>query len=308
MEQQTIPVEDIVITIPHADEFDDDEELSYGQHMIAGATAGVMEHICMFPVDTIKTRLQVYSPTAPRYTGVISAAASIYKQEGLFRLYRGMGAIVLAAIPSHALYFATYEATKLHFGGKEPGHHPLVSAIAGSAATMAHDAVVTPLDVIKQRLQMHSSKYRGVLHTAQQIVKEEGARVFFASYPTTVIMNVPFFAVHFATYDTLNRVLAREGEKPGTLVHWVSGATAGALGAALSNPLDVVKTRIQTQGVYGKEYSGFRQAVSGIIKAEGYGAFLKGIRARMLFHAPSAAICWTSYETVKKILRGDIHF
>ena len=56
--------------------------------------------------------------------------------------------------PAHALYFATYEISKETFGGNLPGHHPLASAAAGTIATVANDGVMTPADVVKQRLQV----------------------------------------------------------------------------------------------------------------------------------------------------------
>jgi hypothetical protein len=57
------------------------------------------------------------------------------------------------ASPAHALYFATYEAAKRLLGGNREGHHPLAAASAGAAATLVCDAAMTPVDVIKQRLQ-----------------------------------------------------------------------------------------------------------------------------------------------------------
>ncbi len=151
----------------------------------------------------------------------------------------------------------------------------------------------------------------------------------------------------------------------------VSGAGAGALAAALTNPLDVVKTRLQTQGcvlaspltfcatsgaaardpncpVAAREanfpaaarepkchtarggpvaaasaggvaggisaatgsvpqsvyYRGAVHAVAEVWREEGWRGFSRGVRLRMLIHAPSVAICWTTYESVKHALRG----
>ena len=52
------------------------------------------------------------------------------------------------------MYFATYELTKQQLGGNKPGHHPLVYACAGSTATIMSDGIMTPIDVLKQRLQV----------------------------------------------------------------------------------------------------------------------------------------------------------
>ena len=58
----------------------------YG-HMIAGAAAGVAEHCCMYPFDTLKTRLQVSLPLSPTYRNVAHAAQHAIAKEGLLSLY-----------------------------------------------------------------------------------------------------------------------------------------------------------------------------------------------------------------------------
>ena len=57
--------------------------------------------------------------------------------------------------PAHALYFATYELSKDRLGGNRPGHQPLATAAAGSLATVVNDGIMTPADVVKQRLQVN---------------------------------------------------------------------------------------------------------------------------------------------------------
>ena len=56
--------------------------------------------------------------------------------------------------PSHALYFAAYEASKQKLGGNQPGHHVLATSVSGVVATFVNDTIMTPLDVVKQRLQV----------------------------------------------------------------------------------------------------------------------------------------------------------
>jgi solute carrier family 25 (mitochondrial iron transporter), member 28/37 len=64
-----------------------------------------------------------------------------------------------------------------------------------------------------------------------------------------LLMNVPFTAVHFSTYETVKKMLDKTGENEGLRTQVVAGGTAGALSAACTNPLDVLKTRLQTDGV-----------------------------------------------------------
>ena len=62
-------------------------------------------------------------------------------------------------------------------------------------------------------------------------------------------MNVPFTAVHFATYESAKKLLGAEDQDEGLSVQLVAGGIAGGISAALTNPLDVVKTRLQLEGV-----------------------------------------------------------
>lgn len=199
------------------DDIDDEMVAALGSSkaMVAGATAGVMEHVFMFPVDTIKTRMQALpriGGETPRYKGVWDAFGRIVREEGGRKLYRGFPATVLGAIPSHAAHFATYETVKHHFGGSKQGHHPLINGMAGAAATCAHDAIITPLDVVKQRLQVYNSAYAGVWQCIKKTALTEGLSAFYASYPTTVAMNVPFQAVHFAAYESFKIFYTAESQ------------------------------------------------------------------------------------------------
>jgi hypothetical protein len=98
-------------------ELEDDEDLTLWEHMIAGAIAGMAEHSVMYPVDTIKTRMQSYMSALDKKQSIFRAVQSIIYHEGALRLWRGITAVLLSAGPAHAVYFATYEAAKEAFGG-----------------------------------------------------------------------------------------------------------------------------------------------------------------------------------------------
>eukprot|EP00249_Psilotum_nudum_P017706 c26451_g1_i3 orf=445-1434(-) len=285
--------------------------LGFGQYMVAGSIAGMVEHMAMFPVDTLKTRMQVLASAGGSIHSALSTAfTSIMKSEGLLGLYKGIGAMGLGAGPAHAAYFAIYEFCKEQFGGNQAGHHPVAHGAAGVLATVASDAVFTPMDVVKQRLQLRNSPYGGVTDCIQKMVREEGIGAFYASYRTTVVMNAPFTAVHFATYEAVKKVLmdmpvGRASEEK-LIVHVAAGGAAGALAGAVTTPLDVVKTRLQCQGVNGAERfssSSIGNALQKIVAKEGPGALLKGLKPRVLFHTPAAAISWSTYEAGKKFLQ-----
>jgi len=97
--------------------------------MAAGAFAGIAEHTVMYPIDAIKTRMQILNPTPSAvYNGVIQGTYRIAAGEGVLSLWRGMSSVIVGAGPAHAVYFATYEAVKHVMGGNKAGvHHPLAA-------------------------------------------------------------------------------------------------------------------------------------------------------------------------------------
>ncbi|KAL8509246.1 hypothetical protein ACS0TY_016441 [Phlomoides rotata] len=282
--------------------------LEFWQYMIAGSIAGSIEHMAMFPVDTLKTRMQAITSSSTKISQITlrQSLGSILKLEGLSGLYCGIGAMGLGAGPAHAVYFSVYEASKKFLSSGNP-NNSAAHAASGVLATVASDAVFTPMDVVKQRLQLKGSPYRGVGDCVKRVLVEEGIGAFYASYRTTVVMNAPFTAVHFATYEATKRGLMEVspesgGEDENLLVHATAGAAAGALAAVLTTPLDVVKTQLQCQGVCGCDRfssSSIVDVVRTIKKRDGYGGLMRGWAPRMLFHAPAAAICWSTYESVK---------
>ncbi|KAA8543704.1 hypothetical protein F0562_021550 [Nyssa sinensis] len=283
--------------------------LHFWQFMIAGSIAGLVEHLAMFPVDTIKTRMQVIGSCPIKSVGLRQALGSILKSEGPAGLYRGISAMGLGAGPAHAVYFSVYEICKKTFSGGNP-NHSAAQAVSGVFATVASDAVFTPMDMVKQRLQLSSSPYKGLLDCVRRVLREEGIRAFYASYRTTVLMNAPFTAVHFATYEAAKRGLMEFSPESANdvrlVVHATAGAAAGALAAAVTTPLDVVKTQLQCQGVCGCDrfISGsIRDVIRTIVKKDGYSGLVRGWLPRMLFHAPAAAICWSTYEAAKSFFQ-----
>ncbi|XP_072983883.1 uncharacterized protein [Typha latifolia] len=275
--------------------------LPFWQYMAAGSVAGVVEHTAMFPVDTVKTRIQA-GVGAGRCQ---FSLAGVLRAEGFLSLYRGLGAMGLGAGPAHAVYFSVYEISKEFLSGGNP-NNPAVHAASGVVATVASDAVFTPMDTVKQRLQLRNSPYNGVVDCIGRVVREEGFGALYASYRTTVLMNAPFTAVHFATYEAVKRGLVEISpdsvDDERLVVHATAGAAAGALAAAVTTPLDVAKTQLQCQGVCGCDRfssSSVREVMRAIIQRDGYAGLMRGWKPRMLFHAPAAAICWSTYEASK---------
>ena len=174
--------------------------------------------------------------------------------------------------------------------------------MAGAAATISSDALMTPFDVLKQRMQLQSNAGASILKTAARIYSNEGISAFYVSYPITLLMNVPFTAINFTVYDQVSHLLNAQ-RKHDPLVHCVSGGIAGATAAALSTPFDVIKTLLQTRGVSpdkeARDLNSVSEAARYVYRKNGMVGFLRGVKPRILANMPSTAICWTVYEMAK---------
>lgn len=282
--------------------FDDYEQLPSARLSItlfAGACAGIMEHIVMYPVDTIKTRMQSLSHSSNSISGVMR---EMVRQEGFFRPLRGASAVVIGAGPAHALYFSSYEFTKEALA-KMKINGNLSYVISAASATLIHDAISNPTEVIKQRLQMYDSPYKTVVECARKVYQHEGFKAFYRSYTTQLVMNVPYHAIHFSTYEFFQEILNKE-RKYSPMVHVVAGGAAGATAAAFTTPLDVCKTLLNTQEEGVGMTRGLFDAIRKVYRVAGMAGFFKGIQARVLYQMPATAVCWSTYEFFKFFLHG----
>ncbi|XP_016098778.1 mitoferrin-1 isoform X2 [Sinocyclocheilus grahami] len=290
---------------------------SLGTHMTAGAVAGVLEHTVMYPVDSVKTRMQSLQPDPKaQYRSVYSALKRIVRTEGLLRPLRGLNITVLGAGPAHALYFACYERIKRSLSDviQNGGNSHIANGVAGSVATVLHDAFMNPAEVVKQRMQMYNSPYRSLYDCVLTVSRKEGLAAFYRSYSTQLTMNIPFQAVHFITYEFMQEHFNPQREyRPET--HILSGAAAGAVSAALTTPLDVCKTLLNTQenvalssAHVSGHLSGMVNALRTVYRLGGVPAFFKGARARVIYQMPSTAIAWSVYEFFKYFLtQQELH-
>ncbi|KIW69004.1 hypothetical protein, variant [Phialophora macrospora] len=283
-----------------------------GHNMLAGAFAGIAEHTVMYPVDLMKTRMQIINPSAGGlYTGLSHAVSTIYRIEGLRTLWRGVTSVIVGAGPAHAVYFGTYEFVKESAGGNKADgkHHPLAAAASGACATIASDALMNPFDVIKQRMQVHGSTYSSITQCARSVWRAEGLSAFYVSYPTTLCMTVPFTATQFMAYESLSKVMNPRKEYD-PITHCVAGGLAGAFAAGITTPLDVIKTLLQTRGLSQRDdirnVRGLFHAAAIVKKEFGWSGFMRGWRPRIITTMPSTAICWSSYEMAKAYFKRTL--
>ncbi len=157
-------------------------------------------------------------------------------------------------------------------------------------------------------MQMYKSPYRSLYDCVLTVSRKEGLAAFYRSYSTQLTMNIPFQAVHFIMYEYMQEHFNPQRQyRPET--HILSGAAAGAVSAAITTPLDVCKTLLNTQenvvlssAHVNGPLSGMVNALRTVYRMGGVPAFFKGIRARVIYQMPSTAISWSVYEFFKYFL------
>lgn len=150
---------------------------------------------------------------------------------------------------AHALYFSVFEAAKVAYGADRDGHNPMAAAMTGATAALSHDMIMTPFDTIKQRMQL--GYYKSVVHCIREVTRVEGVRSFYLSLPATLAMNIPHGSIVIAVNESMRKMfLGRNADPKSPLsvsASLASGSVAGGIAAILTTPLDVIKTRLQTQ-------------------------------------------------------------
>ena len=165
--------------------------------------------------------------------------------------------------------------------------------------------------VIKQRLQVYGSPYKGAIDCAVHILRTEGIIAFYRSYTTQLTMNIPFQCTNFIVYEACRHKLNPRGHyEPRT--HMIAGAAAGITASAVTTPLDVAKTLLNTQETTVRPerhyIRGMLNALKVIYIESGVLGFCKGMWPRIVYQMPATAICWSVYELFKHLLRLDTEY
>ena len=144
-------------------------------------------------------------------------------------------------------------------------------------------------------MQVHGSLHTTITQCARSVLRNEGISAFYVSYPTTLTMTVPFTAAQFMAYESMSRAMNPSKTYDPT-THCVAGGLAGGVAAAVSTPLDVIKTLLQTRGTVTdpeiRNARGLVAAAAIIKRRDGYAGFFRGLRPRIITTMPSTAICW----------------
>ncbi|KAL0288434.1 UNVERIFIED_CONTAM: S-adenosylmethionine carrier 1, chloroplastic/mitochondrial [Sesamum calycinum] len=253
--------------------------------VIAGGTAGVVVETALYPIDTIKTRLQ-----AARGGGKI-ILKGLYSILDLLEILLGASAV----------FVGVYEPAKQQLLRNLPENLSAVAHLtAGALGGIAASFIRVPTEVVKQRMQ--TGQFTSAPDAVRLIASKEGFKGLYAGYGSFLLRDLPFDAIQFCLYEQLRigykLAAKRDLNDPENAI---IGAFAGALTGAITTPLDVIKTRLMVQGS-ANQYKGIFDCVQTIVREEGPSALLKGVGPRVLWIGIGGSIFFGVLERTKRFL------
>ena len=242
---------------------------------ICGAGAGFASGIVTCPLDVIKTKLQAqggfmtrqggtYSRANRTYRGILGTGRTIWREEGVRGMYRGLGPMLLGYLPTWAVYLTVYENTRETYYDM-CGSWWLARCYSSLTAGACSTVLTNPIWVIKTRLMSQSSRsgsdgikapwhYTSTWDAAKKMYRTEGVRSFYSGL-APALLGLTHVAVQFPLYEYFKMQFTGYGmgEHPAddTGSHWL-GITAATFlskiaASTATYPHEVLRTRLQTQ-------------------------------------------------------------
>ncbi|CAF2828156.1 unnamed protein product [Rotaria sp. Silwood2] len=164
-----------------------------------------------------------------------------------------------------------------------------INSIAGATSGVLVSVLVSPLDVVKTRIQVKRSP-KGVPNTPLLVViyrlgQEEGFRAFYKGLGATMLGYVPNWAVYFTAYQWSKKQFASRltfiSYEHDILINLLASITAGALANTVIAPMWTIRTRMMTQSNH-EDYRNSFHAIQKIYQTEGLYALYRGLIPSML--------------------------
>ena len=161
-----------------------------------------------------------------------------------------------------------------------------------------------PTENVKQKLQ--AGQYQSTRGALRGILATDGMLGFYSGYLTTIMREVPFSMIQFPIWEALKVKVGNFMDRPNKVVMpWESaacGSFSGAFAAALTTPLDVIKTRLMLRvDVHGNTYNGLVSTFLRVVNEEGAGALFSGITPRVMWIGIGGFVYFGAYEQARRI-------
>ncbi|DAA76520.1 TPA_exp: hypothetical protein A8136_7197 [Trichophyton benhamiae CBS 112371] len=290
----------------------------------AGYLSGAVGIVIGNPLDVIKVRLQANS------AGIRGSNAFYSRQfESKSSLVRGAAAPVLTYGALNALLFTSYNRslTTLEPRVQNPTE-PLEATlgqiwVAGAVGGMVSWLVSSPTELVKCRAQMHRGTGAEAVSSwevAKSIVRSNGVKGLYFGGGITSVRDAVGYGFYFWSYELCKRMASRNDETAHekALKTLICGGIAGIVTWASVFPLDVIKTRLQTQksftsattvergSLLGKLHERHRVLDAWEISKEAYRTdglrvFYRGLGVCSLRAFGVNAVQWAIYEWMMKV-------
>mmetsp|Transcript_40924 Transcript_40924/g.85977 ORF Transcript_40924/g.85977 Transcript_40924/m.85977 type:complete len:291 (+) Transcript_40924:41-913(+) len=266
--------------------------------LAAGCIAGGIEATAVWPMEFIKTQLQLQSKAkgaALPYNGMISGLTYYVRTTGFFSLYRGLAPTLIGSMPKAGIRFGLNALIKDNLRDKNGNLTPGKNFIAGLGAGVSEALIiVAPVETVKTKcIELNMPFVQGFKH----IVATEGIGGIYLGAAATAMKQGSNQGLRFMWFNEYKRVVTNDGEKKLTpLMGLFGGMSAGCFSTLGNNPFDVVKTRMQ--GTQSKLYANTLDCFKQVLSKEGAGAFYAGVVPRLGRVVPGQGIIFMSFETI----------
>ena len=263
--------------------------------LIAGAAQKTIKEIVLHPLDTVKCRLQVASPSRRSLF-----EAALYEDA-----YSGIAPALISGAPAASVFFAVKDAVKQQLTSSI-GSGTLTTLVAVACANGPYWVVRNPTEVIKARRQ--AGQVDDSRLAAVELWKELGPRGFYRGYTSNLAYAFPVDASKFVIYDAIKTKLKAakpKGAKLSPLEAAVGGAFASAAAQAVSTPLDVARTRIMTARA-DEPAKSVATSIRDVAANEGIGALYAGVAPKVARAIVSGGLQFSVLEGVKDAVNAAI--
>ena len=286
--------------------------------MAAGWLAGSLEITVTYPLEYVKTQLQLQQRAsamyagADRYAGTLDCIARTVRERGFAGLYRGGGSWILFAGPRSAVRFGAFDA--LSSASRRYGLEPsaAVDTTCGFFAGIVEAALCqTPNQCIAIKMTHDAAprgprRYRSLLHACRTILAEDGFfGGFYAGLAPAVLKGAVTNCLRFLGYGAITRTMVeqRGGDRSAPLPAshtLLAGGLAGAFSAVVSQPIDTVKANMM--GLEAKEFTSSFACARQIVAAGGVRALFFGVGPRACRVFIEVGLQFTLFDRIGRLL------
>jgi solute carrier family 25 (mitochondrial S-adenosylmethionine transporter), member 26 len=283
--------------------------LDIPKYALEGAVAGGCRGLARgltFPFDTIKTLEQV-----DRSDDILSKKEGDSDEAYFAKIFRGITPAVVSAIPANAAFFIVYKSLEVISESCYPFPSKLMERIfISSVATFPQNSIKIPFENVKQKMQTSSGMSRAEIIV--NILKYQGVKGFFIGGNAQLLRELPYNAIQMSVFE-----LSREMYHSNPLVHIgnfdeatlsaVSGFIACGIAALLTQPADVIKTKIMANDESLRENavvesSNVGTIVRNIYEKEGLKGFFVGLLPRLALVSIGGMIYFWAATLVEQML------